>query len=186
MVILALADRSPGVSIVNLIAKHHVDLVCTLGDLNYFSLRELEEVTNTPKIGVYGNHCSGNYFELLNIYNLHLKTFKYAGLTFGGFKGSVRYKDSPYAKMYTQQEAQELLKNFPAVDVFLAHCPPYGINDEPNDLAHQGFIALKDYLINCQPKYFLHGHTYPRTNNLIEKYHSTNIIYVHGAKIIEI
>ncbi len=87
MTILALADRVPNVSIIDLITTHNVDLICTLGDLSYFALKELEMVTNIPKIGVYGNHCSGNYFELLNIYNLHLKTLEYQGLVFGGFEG---------------------------------------------------------------------------------------------------
>jgi Predicted phosphoesterases, related to the Icc protein len=186
MLILAIADRSPRENLLDLITQSHVDLICTLGDLNYFFLRELEAVTTTPKIGVYGNHCSGNYFELLNIHNLHLRTFEYGGLVFGGFEGSVRYKQSPYAKMYTQEEAQALLQNFPKVDVFLAHSPAYGINDEPNDPAHQGFIAIRDYLTSRQPKYFLHGHTYPNMTNLIKKYGNTNVVYVHGAEIVEI
>jgi len=111
-------------------------LICTLGDLDYFSLQELEKVTNIPKIGVYGNHCSGNYFDSLGIHNLHLNTFKHTRLVFGGFEGSICYKESAYAKMYTQEEAEEMLKDFPAVDVILAHSPPYGINDEPNSSSH--------------------------------------------------
>jgi hypothetical protein len=104
MVILAIADRSPRENLLDLITQSQVDLICTLGDLNYFFLRELEAVTTIPKIGVYGNHCSGNYFELLKIYNLHLRTFEYGGLVFGGFEGSVRYKQSPYAKCIPEKK----------------------------------------------------------------------------------
>ena len=186
MVILAISDRPPRSSILSLIDKYKVDLICTLGDLDYFSLQELEKITNIPKIGVYGNHCSGTYFESLNIYNLHLKTFEHNGITFGGFEGSIRYKESMYAKMYTQEEAQELLKDFPTVDVFLAHSPPYGINDEPESFSHQGFIAIKEYIESKKPTYFLHGHTYPTKDNLVEKYGDTNIVYVYEDKIIEI
>ena len=186
MVILAIADRPPKSSILGLIEKHQVELICTLGDLDYFSLQELERVTKIPKIGIYGNHCSGNYFDSLGIHNLHLKTFDHNGIRFCGFEGSIRYKESAYAKMYTQEEAKEMLKDFPAVDVFLAHSPPYGINDEPNSSSHQGFIALRDYIENMKPKYFLHGHTYPTLEQLIEKHGDTKIVYIYEDKIIKV
>jgi len=186
MVILTISDRPSKSSILSLVEKYRVDLICTLGDLDYFSLQELEKITNIPKIGVYGNHCSGNYFGSLGIHDMHLKTFEHNGITFGGFEGSIRYKEAAYAKMYTQEEAKTLLNNFPTVDVFLAHSPPYGINDEPNSSSHQGFIALKEYIENKKPKYFLHGHTYPTKENLVEKYGDTNIVYVYEDKIIEI
>lgn len=186
MVILAISDRPARSSILSLIGMNQVDIICTLGDLDYFSLQELEKITGIPKIGVYGNHCSGNYFDSLGIYNTHMKTFKHKGIKFGGFEGSVRYKESTYAKMYTQEEAIEMLKNFPMVDVFLSHSPPYGINDETNSSSHQGFIALKEYIENKKPKYFLHGHTYPAKENLVTNYNSTVIVYVYEDKIIEI
>ncbi|MDX1535576.1 MAG: metallophosphoesterase family protein [Candidatus Spechtbacterales bacterium] len=186
MVILAIADRPPKSSILDLITRHNVELVCTLGDLDYFSLQELKKVTNIPKIGVYGNHCSGNYFDSLGVRNLHLKTFEHNGMRFGGFEGSIRYKKSAYAKMYTQEEAREMLKDFPSVDVFLAHSPPYGINDEPDSSSHQGFIALREYIKNKNPIYFLHGHTYPTEKNLIEKQGDTTIVYVYEDKIIKV
>jgi len=154
--------------------------------LDYFSLKNLKKVIDIPKIGVYGNHCSGSYFDSLGIQNLHLKTFKYDGITFGGFEGSIRYKESEYAKMYTQKEAKEMLKDFPAVDIMLTHSPPYGINDEPDSSSHQGFIALKDYVEEKKPKYLLHGHTYPSVENLVKKHQNTTIVYVYGDKIIEV
>jgi len=186
MVILAISDKSAKSSILSLIEKYQVNLVCTLGDLSHFSLKELKKVTNIPKIGVYGNHCSGKYFDSLGIYNLHLKIFEHNGIKFGGFEGSIRYKESAYAKMYTQDEAKERLKDFPVVDIFLAHSPPYGINDEPNSSSHQGFIALKEYVKKKKPKYFLHGHTYPTKENIVERYGDTNIVYVYEDKIIEV
>ncbi len=184
MVILAISDRAAKSSILSLIEKYEVDIICTLGDLDYFDLQELEQVTTIPKIGVYGNHCSGTYFELLGIHNLHLSTFSHGGILFGGFEGSIRYKKSDYGKMHTQEEAREMLKDFPTVDIFLAHSPPYGINDESNSSSHQGFIALKEYIETKKPKYFLHGHTYPTKENLVEKYNDTNIVYVYEDKII--
>lgn len=186
MKILAIADRAPREKIKSILEKNPVDLICTLGDLDYVSLTELEHINNIPKLGVYGNHDSGMYFEPLGITNMHLKTFEFDGLTFGGFEGCVRYKDSAYAKMYTQEEASLLLKDFPRVDVMLVHCPPYGVNDEPEELSHQGYKALREYVELKKPKYLLHGHTYPTTDNIVTKFADTEIIYVYEDKIIDL
>ncbi len=185
MLILAIADHKPEESIKDILRRQPVDLICTLGDLTYFSIKELAEIKDIPKIGVYGNHCSGNYFDSLGITNLHLKTLSYQGLVFGGFEGSHRYKNSG-GIMYSQEEAEAMLKDFPAVDVMIAHSPPWGINDEPDDPVHQGFKALRKYLEEKKPRYFLHGHTAPTKENLVTKYQNTEIIYVFGAKIIEL
>lgn len=186
MKILAIADKKPKESIASILEINNVDLICTLGDLDQYSISELASINHIPKIGVYGNHCSGTYFEPLGITNMHLKTFEYGGLVFGGFEGCVRYKDDPYAKMYTQEEAVVLLKDFPRVDVMLVHCPPYGVNDEPGELAHQGYKALRDYIEQKKPKYLLHGHTYPMADTLVRRHADTEIIYVQKDKLIDL
>jgi predicted phosphodiesterase len=186
MNILALADQPPSRPIGQILAEHQIDLICTLGDFEQSQLQELESVTTIPKIGVYGNHCSGRYFAPLGIKNMHLTTFEFGGLTFGGFEGCVRYKQSLYAKMYTQEEAAELLKDFPRVDVLLTHCPAFGINDEPDDAAHQGFKALRVYLETKKPAYHFHGHTYPPADQLVARFHETNIFYVTGSRIVAV
>ena len=169
-----------------ILSKNPIDIIITLGDLEQTELAGLENVTNLPKLGVYGNHCSGMYFEPLSITNMHLKTFEFGGLTFGGFEGCVRYKKNPYAKMYTQEEASELLKDFPYVDVMLVHCPPFGVNDEPDEVAHQGYKALRTYVEEMKPKYLLHGHTYPTDGTMVTKLGDTQILYVHQDKLIEL
>ena len=186
MKILAIADRAPREKIKSILDKNPVELICTLGDLDQFSLTELADINNIPKFGVYGNHCSGMYFEPLGITNMHLKTFEFGGLVFGGFEGCVRYKNDSYAKMYTQEEATELLKDFPRVDVMLVHCPPYGVNDEPEELAHQGYKALREYVEQKKPKYLLHGHTYPTAENMVKKFADTEIIYVYEDKLVDL
>lgn len=186
MKILALADRPPHLSLQgslhDVCQREAIELICTLGDLEYSDIAELATIT-LPKIGVYGNHCSGTYMEPLGIVNMHRHAGILGGLTFGGFEGSVRYKEG-VAPMYTQQEADRLMAGFPRVDVFLSHCPPYGINDTPGEVAHQGFHALRRYIDTQQPNVWLHGHTYPTKESLITQHGSTRIEYVFGYKII--
>ena len=186
MKILLIADRPPEKPILEILATNPVDLIITLGDLESSELRGLDQVTHIPKLGVYGNHCSGMYFDSLGIRNMHMQTFAYRGVTFGGFEGCVRYKESIYAKMYTQDEASELLKSFPHVDVMLSHCPPFGVNDDQSDISHTGFIGLRDYIQREKPKALFHGHTYPTAATLVQKVDSTQIIYVYGSMIYDL
>ncbi len=130
MKILALADRKSDVPLTELVRTHQPDLIVTLGDFERSDLLELASVSTVPKIGIYGNHCSGTYMDEIGIVNMHMKTATIGGLVFGGFEGCVRYKENPAAIMYTQQEASAMLSQFPPVDVMICHCPPRGINDE--------------------------------------------------------
>lgn len=184
MKILAIADTNPQLDYPQFVAEHAIDIVMTLGDLDRSQLIGLERVT-TPKIGVYGNHCSGTYMNEFGIVNMHLNAWQWRGVSFGGFQGCVRYKENPDAIMYTQQEARELLASMPPVDVFLTHCPPRGINDE-EELAHQGFDGLRTYIERTPPKLLLHGHTYPAEATMVRQFGLTRIEYVHKYKVIDI
>lgn len=186
MKVLALSDITPQIDILAIIRDEAIELVITLGDFDREELLPLERVTTIPKIGVYGNHDSGNYMPELGIWDMHLKLWDWQGLKFGGFQGCVRYKDNPDAIMYTQDEARQLFDDFPPVDIFLSHCPPYGINDEPTEIAHQGFMMLREYLNNSPPKVWLHGHTYPTPDKLITQQGPTRIEYVYGHKLLEL
>lgn len=181
--ILALADRPPKIDIAEVVRANNVELIVTLGDLTREDLLQLERITDIPKIGVYGNHDSGTYMPELGIWDMHLKVWEYNGVRFGGFQGCVRYKESPDAIMYTQEEASQMMAEFPQVDVFICHCPPRGINDEA-EIAHQGFDALRDYIEREPPKVLLHGHTYPTEETVVKQHGSTRIEYVFEHKLI--
>ncbi len=185
MRILAIADRAPLKPLSVLLQEQPVDLIVTLGDLEMSDIRYLENVRQIPKLGVYGNHCSGMYMPELGIVNMHMATTVIQGVRFGGFEGCVRYKQST-AKMYTQEEASELFSYYPPVDVLLMHCPPYGVNDDPTDIAHTGFIGSRDYVSREHPKLLMHGHTYPTANELVREVGSTRIEYVFGSAFIEV
>lgn len=184
MRILAIADRPPLRPLREILAEEHIDIIVTLGDLDMNDIGYLEFVNGIPKLGVYGNHCSGSYMESLGITNMHLHTEAIGGVTFGGFEGCVRYKNSPYAKMYTQEESKRMLEGFPRVDVMLVHCPPYGINDDPSDISHVGYEGLRDYVIEKKPRVLFHGHTYPETPQT--SLGGTRIEYVYGHKIVDL
>jgi len=184
MKILAIADRPPSRPIPDILAEHDIDVIVTLGDLEMHQIRSLEAITDIPKLGVYGNHCSGKYFESLGIQNMHLNTVEVLGKTFGGFQGCVRYKESTYAIMYHQEEASEMIKDFPHVDVMLTHAPPYGVHDDVTEISHTGFLGLRDYVLAKQPSYLLHGHTYPDTDRSFMG--DTEVVYVQEDKVLEL
>jgi predicted phosphodiesterase len=182
---LVIADRNPHVAIAETVQTEGVELIITLGDLTREDIIELASIQDIPKIGVYGNHDSGKYMSELGIMDMHRTVWDYQGLKFGGFQGCVRYKDNPDAIMYTQQEAVGMMQGFPYVDIFLSHCPPRGINDE-EEIAHQGFDALRSYLDAQQPRVWLHGHTYPTDETIVRQYGPTRIEYVFQSRIIDL
>lgn len=181
---LVIADRNPHIDIQQIVQANNAQIIITLGDLTREDILGLQQITAIPKIGVYGNHCSGTYMPELGMMDMHLKTWGYNGLVFGGFQGCVRYKDNPDAIMYTQEQAKQMFAGFPPVDIFISHCPPYGINDEPDEIAHQGFIALRDYLDRTPPKVWLHGHTYPTDETMVTQHNGARIEYVFGYKVL--
>jgi Icc-related predicted phosphoesterase len=186
MRVLAIADKDPQINIKEVVEQQNIELIITLGDLLREDLLPLEFIKNIPKIGVYGNHDSGNYMPELGIWDMHLKVWDFNGLKFGGFQGCVRYKDNPDAIMCTQEEADTLMEGFPKVDIFISHCPPFGINDEPEEVSHQGFHALRNYMDNNQPKVWLHGHTYPTEETMVKLSGLTKIEYVFRSRILNI
>lgn len=186
MRILAIADRPSRRPIKELLSESPVDLIVTLGDLTFGDIAELADITNVPKLGVYGNHDSGTYMPSLGITDMHMKTVAVQGVVFGGFQGCVRYKENPQAIMYTQEEASALLQGFPRVDVMLTHCPPFGVNDDQTEISHTGYIALRDYIRRERPACLFHGHTYPEANTLITEFEGTRIVYVYQDARIEI
>jgi hypothetical protein len=85
--------------------------------------------------------------------DLHLNRVDVLGLTFGGFEGSWKYKPRGNY-LYEQDEVEEALKEFPAVDVFVAHNSPRGIRDK-DDETHYGFDAFNAYISLRRPKIFI-------------------------------
>ncbi len=70
---LVLADVNPKIDLAEKAESEHVDLIISLGDFERSMLLSLQK-TNIPKIGVYGNHDSGEYMQEIGMWNLHMHT----------------------------------------------------------------------------------------------------------------
>ena len=176
---LVLADEPPYLPLERLLARG-IDLVLCLGDLTRHDLEALGSV-QLPKLGVHGNHDDGGEFTGLGIENVHLRRIEVAGLCFGGFSGSHQYGREP-RYTWSQKQAAKLLRKLGPVDVLLAHSPPLGVNDDPDDPAHVGLQALRDYLERERPAMMLHGHTYPPLP--VARWGETEIRHVRGHRFV--
>ena len=81
---------------------------------------------------------------------------------------------------YTQKKASKLAKRLPAADILICHCPPLGVNDDPDDPAHVGFEGLRDWVDRHQPRHILHGHTHPIAGLAATRYGDARVHWVSG------
>lgn len=180
---LVLADRSPDIPLEKLLEDDY-ELIILAGDLMLQQVLPLQDV-DTPKIGVYGNHCAKGYFDIIGVEDIHGKLYTLPdGRTIYGLEGCPRYKPTFKEGIDTQYEDYEvarILLDAPGANIFLSHSPPFSINDAP-DPAHLGWRSLKSHLERKPADILIHGHTYPREP--LTQWNETRIEYVSGHKII--
>jgi uncharacterized protein len=184
MRLLAVADQEPHIPLVRLVAHHQPDAVVLLGDLSPDWLDPLGRFSDLPIMGVYGNHDDGRYLEARNLTDLHLCGVEVGPLRFTGFEGCVQYRYGAPLQ-YTQKEARRMARRLPEADVLLSHAPPAGIHEEPDDRAHEGFEALRDYIERVQPRLALHGHTPPPPRGTA-RIGATKVVHVVGSSLVEV
>jgi Icc-related predicted phosphoesterase len=184
MRVLALADKRPTIDPATMARQRHVDAVFCLGDLDRAWIESLMTL-DVPRFGVHGNHDPADLLRDLEIEDLQMRRTQVGGMTVAGFEGCVQYQRGA-THQYTQREANKLARRLPAADVLLCHCPPLGINDDPDDPAHIGFEGLRDWVDRHQPRHVLHGHTHPLPGQVVSRYGDTRVHYVSGAKIVEL
>jgi Icc-related predicted phosphoesterase len=181
--LLALADEPPRLDPASLAASNAAGGVVTLGDLEPEWLWSLDRV-KLPKIGVHGNHDPEGTLDTLGVEDVHLRRVEIGDWSFAGFAGCVRYGRGPH--QFSQRQAAKLAKHLPAADVLVCHCPPSGINDEPDDPAHLGFEALREWVERHRPRYILHGHTTPDPRTRVHRAGDAQVVWVRGSRVVEL
>lgn len=157
------------------------NVLISCGDIADTIILQTAHATNCSHIfAIKGNHDSAAPFPA-PILDLHLRTERYGGLIFGGFRGSWRYKPKGHF-LYDEDEVESLIAAFPAVDVFVAHNSPRYIHDKDDDI-HLGFEAFGHYIRRVQPRLFFHGHQHIGQETLIGK---TRVIGVYGQQRFDI
>ncbi len=158
------------------------DVLVSTGDLTLFDFAGLQDLAvKKPAFGVYGNHDSGQYLEILGIINLHNKIYDYFGYKWGGFQGCLKYKESGI--MFTEEEAKFFVDKFPGVDILLLHAGPAGMLDDPADKVHIGSENIRRYILEKKPRFVFCGHQYSDDFLLVG---NSRIYRTYGARIIEI
>lgn len=184
MRVLALADKRAPSDPASMALQANVDAIVLLGDLDPAWIEPIAALS-IPKIGVHGNHDVPEVLREAEVEDLHLRRTSLCGLTFAGFEGCVRYsRDGRY--QYTQKEGLKLARRLPAADVLLAHCPPLGVNDDPDDAAHIGWEGLRAWVDEHRPRHLLHGHTHPMPGSIVQRYGDTQVHFVSGAKVLSL
>ena len=172
MTLLIITDDD---SAINLLPEVRADLLISCGDLaDEMILRAADRCSCKHILAVKGNHDSAALFPT-PIVNLHLNTFSFQGITFGGFGGSWKYKPRGH-HLFEQSEVESALQSFPKVDVFVAHNSPAQVHDK-DDFVHAGFTAFNSYIARHQPKLFLHGHQHIQKETMVG---ATRVIGSYG------
>jgi uncharacterized protein len=162
-------------------AGSQADLLISCGDLwDQTIQRVCRSYLCRRAFAVRGNHDAATAFPP-GIEDLHLTICEFQGLRFGGFRGCWRYKPRGN-HLWDQWEVGELLREFPAVDVFVAHNSPRGIHEVDTGV-HQGFQDFRDYIDRARPRFFIHGHQHIESTTRLG---DTLIMGVYGESWITI
>ena len=185
MRVLALADKRPPMDPALMATRMRVDAVVCLGDLDRAWIEPLCALRGVPKVGVHGNHDPPDLLREVEVDDLHGRRTSLGGMTFAGFEGCVRYgQGGPH--QYTQRQASKLARRLPAADVLICHCPPRGVNDDPDDPAHVGFEGLRAWVDHHRPRHILHGHVHPLAGLAATELGGSRVHWISGAKVLQL
>jgi Icc-related predicted phosphoesterase len=180
-----------------------VDLLLGCGDMPYYYFEYILNALNCPAYFVRGNHARvveysecGERTYPHGAIDMHRKVITHKGLIMAGVEGCLRYRPGPF--QYTSGEmwnhvfslVPALLSNRVfrgrALDVFVTHAPPAGINDR-SDLPHRGVPAFRWFLSVFKPTVHLHGHIHLYRNDDVREFQfgSTQVINTYGYRTIE-
>lgn len=180
-----------------------IDLVLSCGDLPYDYLEYIVSTLNVPLLYVHGNHDRplqtdhGVIPEPRGCISVEGRVVQVNGLMIGGLGGSIRYKPTG-THQYTEHEmywriarmTPTLWRNWllhgRTLDIFIAHSPPRGIHDQ-EDRPHHGFVAFRTFIRRYHPRYFIHGHSYPRMGvPRRSRIENTEVIHIYEHEVLEV
>lgn len=173
-----------------------VEALISCGDMPPGYLDYLTSHLAVPLFFVRGNHDTHYEPGKPGGDDLHRRIQTYRGFSFAGLEGSINYNNKPvqYAEgamlAFVLQMMPRLLllrslRGY-GVDLFVAHSPPQGIHDIPEDYAHRGFKAFLYLMRWTQPRYFIHGHvdTWDRRRVTATRYYQTEILNINPMKLL--
>ena len=134
-----------------------------------------------PMYGILGNHDRKDLYTGTQIQYIGNEVSCIDDIFVAAFDGSVKYKESDTC-MYTQEEMEEISKDFGICDICLSHANPY-INDN-SDLPNQGYKALTEYVYKNRIPRLIHGHIHELGEYRL--YNKSRVKCVYGVEVIEI
>lgn len=182
----------------------NVDMIIGCGDLPYYYLEYILNALDKPAFFVRGNHERvveysehGERTWPHGAFDLHRQHLRCQGLLLAGVQGCLRYRPAPF--QYTQTEMwRHVWSLVPGMlmnrltygrflDVFVAHAPAWGLNDE-QDLPHRGIKAFLWLLRVFQPSLFLHGHIHLYTPDQarLGEIGATRVVNAYGYYEVEL
>ncbi|MBQ9263170.1 MAG: metallophosphoesterase [Clostridia bacterium] len=171
-----------------------VDFILSCGDLKQEYLEFLVTMAGKPLYYIHGNHDRGYVnFPPEGCDCLDDKLVNVNGLRILGLGGCARYNPGPF--QYTEKEMEKRIRKLrfqlwkaQGVDIVIAHAPPRGYGDAP-DNAHRGFAAFLPLMDKYHPQYLFHGHVHQSYGHNLPRrfqYGETTIYNCVGWHIIDI
>jgi Icc-related predicted phosphoesterase len=199
--ILAVSDvELPQMQNVNYLKRtfSDVDMLISCGDMPACYLDFIGSVLARPMYYVRGNHDTRYKPPEPGGINLHMTVKHYKGFSFAGLEGSICYNRG--AIQYTEGEMlinvlllmprliPRLTRNGYGVNVLVAHSPPRGIHDIPDDFAHRGFRAFRYLMRWARPQYLIHGHvdTWDRRKPRKTVFQKTTVLNINPYMVFDL
>jgi Icc-related predicted phosphoesterase len=173
-------------------------MLISCGDMRAHYLDFIGSVLSRPMYYVRGNHDTNYKPPDPGGINLHMTVKRYKGFSFVGLEGSIRYNRG--AIQYTEGEMltnvlrlmprliPRLMRTGYGVNVLVAHSPPHGIHDIPDDFAHRGFNSFRYLMRWARPQYLIHGHvdTWDRRKPRETVFHKTTVLNINPYMVFDL
>lgn len=136
-----------------------LDAVFLLGDLWSDDLQLIKSYfSDIPIYAVCGNHDFPEYYERMNVPEIHGRSITIKDYRIVGWHGSYKYKDS-IPCCYSQQESLSIEPDIPAGDILISHDCPFGMMTGVSlSSSHPGLEGIRQYLLNGKASLHLFGH----------------------------